>query len=373
MRHRIANTKQIRSFLHIPADAETTFERYSDSAGSYVLLEPGNIPIYKQLYRAAKAKSKLKICVTVQEPKVAPKPVTVEDEPEAFANAPEIQPAEETPKQTAQDGHDEISPVPTPTADALAPTPASTCTPPEATLPLRAHPLAQTYNTALLSDAARFIGERQDVRRDFESRLANLMERQSGLASRLASHSRPCRQPQPDIFNVSRPPAPSTLPAPVVCPATDTTFAVCCNNCESTIPDIHYHCSTCDDGDFDLCQSCVDEAVTCHGQDHWLIKRSTVNGQLVQSTTETIAPKAKEQTKEQPKSEVKVETTTETKVEPKIEIKDELPALPRPLYEPLAARWASLGVMRTCNCCVQGKFPRPPPTSPYINHVSRTT
>jgi hypothetical protein len=28
--------------------------------------------------------------------------------------------------------------------------------------------------------------------------------------------------------------------------------------------------------------------------------------------------------------------------------------IPKPLFEPLAAPWASLGVMRTCNCCVQG-------------------
>ncbi|KAJ4265473.1 hypothetical protein NW762_004761 [Fusarium torreyae] len=345
----------IRTFLHIPADAEVAFERYSDSAASYVLLEPGNIPIYKQLYRAAKAKSKLKIRVTVKEqPKATvPKPVTVEDEPETSASASAPVSFDEAPKDT-HETPDETSPVPTPAAEAPAPTPASNVTPPETTLPVRSSPLSRTYNAALLSDAARYIGERQDARRDFESRLANLMERQS-----LPIHPpRPCgyhlAKAQQYPFAPPKPYAPSTDRCPAICPPTGAGFAVCCNSCEVTIPNVHYHCSTCDDGDFDLCPSCVDQGITCHGRDHWLIKRSTVDGQLVQSTTETIAPKPKS------KPEVKVETTIETKVEPKIETRTEpkpvpkvnLP-LPQPLFEPLAAPWTSFGVMRTCNCCVQ--------------------
>ncbi|KAF4998122.1 hypothetical protein FDECE_11889 [Fusarium decemcellulare] len=348
----------LRTFLHIPADAEVVFERYSDSAASYVLLEPGNIPIYKQLYRAAKAKSKLKLRVSVKEqPKTVPKPVTVEDEPEASASAPAPESSEESPKETVQESQDEISPVPSPTAEAPAPTPSSAITPPETALPVRANPLSRTYNAALLSDAARYIGDRQDARRDFENRLANLMERQSLHAHAPRSVAYRPHKTQQHPFTVSKPCSIPAAQLPSFCPASGATFAVCCNSCEMTIPDVHYHCSTCDDGDFDLCQSCIDRGITCHGKDHWLIKRTTVNGQLIQSTTETIAPK--------PKPEVKVETTIETKIEPKIETKvelkaepkiepkDEAPSLPQPLFEPLAARWASLGIMRTCNCCVQ--------------------
>ncbi|KAF5021197.1 hypothetical protein F66182_6786 [Fusarium sp. NRRL 66182] len=345
----------LRTFLHISADAEVAFERYSDSASSYLLLEPGNIPIYKQLYRAAKAKSKLKIRVTVKEqPKpTVPKPVTVEDEPESSASASAPMSLDETPKNT-HESPDETSPAPTPTVEAPAPTPTSNVTPPETTLPVRINPLSRTYNAALLSDAAKYIGERQDTRRDFETRLANLMERQS-----LPNHTpRACgyhfAKAQQYPFSPSKPCAIPADKWPSLCPPTGTGFAVCCNSCEVTIPNVHYHCSTCDDGDFDLCQSCVDQGITCHGRDHWLIKRSTVDGQLVQSTTETIAPKPK------PKREVKVETTIETKVEPQIVTKIErktAPTVELPIShadsEPRAAPWAPIGIMRTCNCCVQ--------------------
>lgn len=75
---------QIRVFLHVPAEQKITIERYSDSAASFVTLDPTNASVYKQLYRAAKAKSKLKLRVTrvVDESSVEPKPVTVENSPE---------------------------------------------------------------------------------------------------------------------------------------------------------------------------------------------------------------------------------------------------------------------------------------------------
>ncbi|RMJ14017.1 hypothetical protein CDV36_006309 [Fusarium kuroshium] len=344
----------LRTFLHIPADLEVTFERYSDSAASYVLLEPGNIPIYKQLYRAAKAKSKLKIRVSIKDlSKTIPKPVSVEDEPETFASPITRKMTEVTPKDTAQESQEEeISALPTPTAEAPAPTPVATTTPPETTLPVRVNPLSRTYNSTLLNDAARYIGERRDTRLDFEARLADFMERQR----QSARPHRTCGQAPEAPFSVSKPCDLAASQAPAICPATGATFAVCCNSCEMTIPDVHYHCSTCDDGDFDLCQSCIDQGITCHGKDHWLIKRTTVNGQLVQSTTETIAPKPKPEVKVETTIETKVEPKVEPKIEPKIEPKDEVPSLPHPLFEPLAARWANLGVLRTCNCCVRGMY-----------------
>jgi next-to-BRCA1 protein 1 len=103
-------------------------------------------------------------------------------------------------------------------------------------------------------------------------------------------------------------------------PATVSVFSVYCNNCSEAIPDVHYHCSTCDDGDFDLCQTCVDDGVLCGGEDHWMIKRFVKSGKVINSTTETIAPKAPAT---QPKS---------------------APAIPE---DPVATR--------TCNSCIQGK------------------
>jgi next to BRCA1 gene 1 protein len=86
--------KQLRGFLHVSAETKTVVERYSDSAGAYVVLDPSNPSVYKQLFRAAKAKQKLKLRVStipneIEEPTL-PKPVTVEDEPEA-----ELEPAGE--------------------------------------------------------------------------------------------------------------------------------------------------------------------------------------------------------------------------------------------------------------------------------------
>lgn len=49
----------------IPEDQTVVFERYSDSAGSYVTLDPKNPAVYKQLYRAAKAKLKLRFKATI--------------------------------------------------------------------------------------------------------------------------------------------------------------------------------------------------------------------------------------------------------------------------------------------------------------------
>lgn len=69
------------------------------------------------------------------------------------------------------------------------------------------------------------------------------------------------------------------------------TFCIDCNSCGKSIPDEHYHCGICDDGDFDLCSACIAADVTCDGEGHWLIKRRIQNGVLVSSVTETIAPK----------------------------------------------------------------------------------
>jgi next-to-BRCA1 protein 1 len=101
-------------------------------------------------------------------------------------------------------------------------------------------------------------------------------------------------------------------------------FSVYCNNCSEAIPDEHYHCSTCDDGDFDLCQTCVNDGVLCGGEDHWMIKRFVKNGKVINSTTETIAPKP-------------------TPSEPKA-----APSIPEDLEVPVATR--------TCNSCIQGEL-----------------
>lgn len=68
-------------------------------------------------------------------------------------------------------------------------------------------------------------------------------------------------------------------------------FCIDCNHCGKPISDEHYHCGICDKGDYDLCPSCIASDVTCEGPGHWLIKRQIQDGLLVSSVTETLAPK----------------------------------------------------------------------------------
>jgi next-to-BRCA1 protein 1 len=63
-RCRSLTVSQLRELLAIPQNQEVVFERYSDSAARFVTLDPQNTAVYKQLFRAAKAKLKLRIKIT---------------------------------------------------------------------------------------------------------------------------------------------------------------------------------------------------------------------------------------------------------------------------------------------------------------------
>lgn len=331
-------------------------ERYSDSASAFVVLDSNNLPVYKQLYRAAKAKSKLKLRVSViqPQPKTTPKPVTVEDAPEATA-AETYEPTDKitpTESDASQSTSDSATEMPTPST-----VPSSITLLSGVELPLRT-----------VSPARPEVVETTKVEETAET---------------------PVPESQPANFAQSAPfdpqtvyssfqeycdPAPAPEPSHIITPAP---FAVCCNNCEKTVADVHYHCQTCDDGDFDLCQACVDHAVSCYDENHWLIKRTMVDGQLVASSTEKIEPKSKSKKQEETpvqeesipvpeRDEYAVETThIENAPEPSIckpivteplRTIDVAPAFsPRvPFVDPVGARWSCLGNMRTCNCCVQG-------------------
>lgn len=307
--------EHIRSFLQIAADTKIMIERYSDSAAAFVMLDPSNMAVYKQLYRAAKAKSKLKLRVSVlpNNNKAVPKPVTVEDAPEVAETAA----ADKTEPTKA----DSSPPVKTASAGSSRTT------------------VSREYDATLLQEAAKLI---QDHRADFDNRIRYIMKSNdelSNLTSQLAS----CKP-----FKTT-PAAPGfSSPLSPVSPAVSATFAVCCNSCEKNIPDAHYHCSTCDDGDFDLCQSCVGQGITCYSEDHWLIKRTMSNGQIVNSTTETIAPKPKarpapEFQPAEPADDITVPVCDRTSVEES--------AFSTPL--PADTRWPVFGNMRTCNQCVR--------------------
>ncbi len=248
-----ADSQQLRTALGIPADAEALFERYSDSAGAYVVLDQSNTPVYKQLYRAAKAKHKLKLRVTVkgdepeeepqqeqqpeEEEKQGPQPVSVTDEAEQEERRPSVEPTD-TEREPEQ-----------PTISRSTP----------------AISQEQLVDTAPPSETRSRMSLKEVLQQSVQISQDTLPCSSSGASSPLA----------------------------MGCPAIRANYAVCCNSCDRTIPDAHYHCSTCDDGDFDLCQDCVGRGVTCKGTNHWLIKRFVKHGVIINSTTERLAPKPK--------------------------------------------------------------------------------
>lgn len=75
-------------------------------------------------------------------------------------------------------------------------------------------------------------------------------------------------------------------------------YAVYCNICNVNVDSVHYHCGVCDSGDFDLCERCVEEGKHCNNAQHWMIKRTIANGEvissreLIASTTAIVAKKS---------------------------------------------------------------------------------
>jgi next-to-BRCA1 protein 1 len=276
---------KLRTALSIPADTEALIERYSDSAGAYVVLDQANTSVYKQLYRAAKAKHKLKLRVTIhrnepEDEKPEPKPASVEDEPEEEKH-PSVEP-------TDTEREPEL-PVPATAAPAIAEEQASI------------EPMPQQIATEVAK--------------------AKLREMKEMLDETLKEASSPAPSDSPA----------ETSPCAAGYPAMRANYAVCCNSCDRTIPNAHYHCSTCDDGDFDLCQDCVDRGITCKGTNHWLIKRFVKDGIIINSTTERLAPKGKQ--REQGRQAVNPVSLAPERI---------IPVFNDFLYSSI----------RTCNCCV---------------------
>ncbi|KAK0651541.1 hypothetical protein B0T16DRAFT_322684 [Cercophora newfieldiana] len=296
---------KLRGLLNIPADTDAVFERYSDSAASYVVLDQANTAVYKQLGRAAKAKQKLKIRVIVKKPteeeKKGPKPASVEDAVEEEVATP----------QSAHAAEPTTTPVVSPSSSTVPqePTPAVAATPERSEAQLRLESMGNTL----------------------EAIQASIM---AAAASNKAAQSMCGTSRAPSA--VSQPPPPVASTCKAFTPRTN--YAVCCNQCDEIIVGAHFHCSTCDDGDYDLCQKCVNQGHVCNNSEHWMIKRCVENGIIVNSTTERIAPKPK----------AKPRTVEET------------PAAPSPA--PAASSQERIipifndflySSIRTCNCCVQ--------------------
>ncbi|KAI9749211.1 MAG: hypothetical protein M4579_006959 [Chaenotheca gracillima] len=262
---------KLRSLLDIPESRGLRFERFSDSAGSFVTLDSNNPSVYKQLYRAAKAKLKLRIkAVLLEDPAVQPAPASSERSAPAPAGLPFLQPLSSkqfasgtAPRYypyTPRDYSDWLS---TPMAAwggplwASPPTSGPSGTAPPPYVPEPSQTAAQDQN-------------------------------------KIPANIRQGVMPRPrHLEGISQ------LPG--------YAYSVYCNACEKTMPNAHYHCGICDDGDFDLCESCVKDGAVCHGEGHWLIKRIVIDGKVINSTTEKVIPSGKSHVKVETE-EVKVKT-----------------------------------------------------------------
>lgn len=257
------------------------FERYSDSAGSYVQLDTNSPAVFKQLYRAAKAKLKLRIKATVHEP------TTQTGVPDSSSEL--HGPARYSYLETVLS-----SPIPAKAVD----------TETSATMP----------STTLPESAER-------------STLDEIETRQ--LPNTETTESKPASQREfvlgPDI--------PS---GPIISQTSHTShagvFCIDCNHCSRPIPNEHYHCNTCADGDYDLCPQCVDSGVNCHGDEHWLVRRFVKDGIITNSTTKTLASH-------------KILTQEESQ-----------PELSAPKSEPEQAEAPIFSSERICNNCLKGMY-----------------
>lgn len=123
-------------------------------------------------------------------------------------------------------------------------------------------------------------------------------------------------------------------------------FCIDCNHCGRSIPNEHYHCSICDDGDYDLCLQCVEAGVACLDDEHWLIKRLVKDGQVTNSTTETVQPR---KAREEPEPEEEEEETFEESV-------PELVSEATPVPPVAAPELPESTQERICNDCLKGMF-----------------
>lgn len=252
---------QLRELLAVPQSQDVKFERYSDSAASYVTLDPQNTAVYKQLFRAAKAKLKLRIKVTSVINEGMKKIHGLGSKVNSSA-APIIQ------SETASS----YLPPSYSTANVNIVPSASTSTAPCET-PTIAHPaqideaVAKAVNsycsstefTSQLRDTVR-----EEVEKTQQSETNDLISLEK--SSEVSLESKPALEGLMETFrNV-----------PVTC-----AYAIYCNSCNGTIHGLHYHCEECDGGDYDLCDNCTDRGIHCYERMHMLTRRDLANGKPV--------------------------------------------------------------------------------------------
>lgn len=276
------------------------FERYSDSAGNYVVLDPHNQAVYKQLYRAAKAKTKLRIKVIISDATEVAAPqsseVTSISEVTLAPTLLPLHPASDAPKEL-----------------------------PTATFAKSAEPRPKSEKKATLEAPPKYEVQPTQPKLE-EAPLPRAFALRDQLYEDLADAAK--------LRTTALRAKDQTLQVPL------TSFTVQCNHCSTNIPGPHWHCTICDSSDFDLCLACIESGFHCDVDSHYLIKRTIENGRVKYSTSTIVDKKTS-------KPDPKVE---EVKKEKSGHLEDDTlethakEAAPR---EPL--------LTRTCNCCVNGE------------------
>lgn len=246
--------KQVRQVFAIKPEQHMVLERYSDSSASYVTLDESNPQVFKTLIRAAKAKGKLRLKATVTpEANVEPS-----EEPKAKSTVHTL-----PPKVGISGPYSHIIQSP---RESTALDQRSVG---RGIFQFReARDRASQQTLINLSDEA-------PVPRPFVDSPANFFDKLADAAAQpLAFRSafRTCEVVQADAQAVRA-------------------WSVYCNECDKAMDDVHFHCSICDGGDYDLCKECVSEGKHCAGEGHWLIKRFIKNGEVVPSETERVSPR----------------------------------------------------------------------------------
>ena len=176
-------------------------------------LDSANVAAYKQLYRAAKAKLKLRIKATTVN---RPLPVS----PPLSRESPESSTEHESPAR-------------------------------------------KSYLETILSQPLPEIKSEPGAFADLVSppNDSNDDGAKNSGSKPVQSPTAPAASPQPRYRDFS-------VDLPIISHQSPTgMFCIDCNHCGRSIPNEHYHCSICENGDYDLCVQCVDSGVSCHGEE----------------------------------------------------------------------------------------------------------
>ncbi|KAI9788410.1 MAG: hypothetical protein M1816_006935 [Peltula sp. TS41687] len=286
---------KLHNFLGIPPNVEVIYERYSDSAAHFVHLDPNDPAIYKQLYRAAKAKLRLRLRATI------------------------VKSSMEVPLSNGPTGTDQSG---AQAADAG-----------QATVSDNGNQTTHPRDNVASSESVSSPVSKEPSSIEAQPAMSQPAMAQPGVPQPAVSGLHVVRD---NVIKVippvhGYPVSVGQLPGP--------SYAVYCNVCDSPIGNEHYHCSICADGDFDLCCDCVDAGNLCDHEDHWLIKRSINNGVVINSTTERLAPQKKVSEMDPSRLSTVQKETAETAEQDILDINDDGVE-----YDVTA---------RTCNGCVE--------------------